>query len=312
MLYDQYCSPFPMDGVVVFDLHRLRLLHELALRGTIADVARALSYSASTVSQHLAQLEREAGVPLLEPDGRRVRLTAHGRVLAAHAARAIQADEAVRFELGSAPHTRPTVRVAVMPTAAEAMVPRALTLLAERAPHVRLEMTELAPEVALFELAARSFDIVVAEQYPGHARELRPDIEHTRLGRDPIRLGLPPGDRATSLAELRERVWVMEPAGTAVRQWAVQQCRNAGFEPDVRHVATDLVAHVRLVAAGHAVAMLPDLVWSGERASVRLLDLPGTPVRDVFAATRASSRDSAPVVIVRRALSDAFAAHLPR
>lgn len=199
-----------------------------------------------------------------------------------------------------------------MPTAAEALVPQALTLLAVRAPHIRLEMTERAPESALFELVARTFDIVIAEQYPGHTRQLHPDVDRQVLGSDPIRLGLPPGDGAQTLAELQGRAWVMEPGDTAVHQWAVQQCRAAGFEPDVRHVATDLVAHVRLVAAGHAVAMLPDLVWTGARASVRLRELPGTPVREIFAATRTASRSDPAVEAVREALADALTAHVPR
>ena len=59
-----------MNGVRMFELRRLRLLHELALRGTIAEVAAALGFSPSAVSQQLSQLERDAGVALLGPDGR--------------------------------------------------------------------------------------------------------------------------------------------------------------------------------------------------------------------------------------------------
>lgn len=66
------------------DLHRLRILRELHRRGTITEVAQALSYSPSAVSQQLATLERETGVTLLEPTGRRVRLTAQADVLVAH------------------------------------------------------------------------------------------------------------------------------------------------------------------------------------------------------------------------------------
>ncbi|GAB3595574.1 LysR family transcriptional regulator [Microbacterium tumbae] len=296
----------------MFELRRLRLLHELALRGTIADVAATLAYSPSTVSQQLALLEREAGTALLEPDGRRVRLTPQGRLLAEHAARALELDEAARAELSSARHAPARVRIAVMPTAAEALVPVALSLLAERVPGLRLEMVELAPEAALFELRARAFDLVVAEQYPGHTREIPDGVDRTLLGRDPIRLAVPPGDAATGLTDLAGRPWVLEPQGAAVRQWAVQQCRAAGFEPDVRFEATDLIAHARLVAAGHAVAMLPDLVWTGGRASVDLRELPGEPRRDIFAATRSSSRDSAAIAAVREALAEALAAHRPR
>lgn len=297
----------------MFELRRLRLLHELALRGTIADVAAALAYSPSTVSQQLAQLEREAGVPLLEPDGRRVRLTTQGRLLAAHAARALELDEAARAELSSSSsQSEELVRIAVMPTAAEALVPPALTLLGERMPQLRVEMVQMAPEEGLFELRARSFDLVVAEQYAGHTRELRDGIDRTLLGSDPVRLAVPPSSSVTALNDLRGSAWVMEPEGTAVRQWAVQQCRTAGFEPDVRFEATDLIAHTRLVAAGHAVAVLPDLVWTGDRASVRLIELPGSPVREIFAATRSSSRESPAVAAVRDALADALSAHQPR
>ena len=118
----------------MLELRRLRLLHEFALRGTIAEVAASLSYSPSTVSQQLALLEREAGVPLLEPDGRRIRLTAHGRLLVAHAARALELDEAAREALATAGSELEPVRISAMQTAAEAIVPPALTLLASRAP----------------------------------------------------------------------------------------------------------------------------------------------------------------------------------
>ena len=62
----------------MWNLHRLRLLRELQLRGTIAEVARTLRFSPSTVSHQLDKLENEVGAVLLVPDGRRVRLTPYG------------------------------------------------------------------------------------------------------------------------------------------------------------------------------------------------------------------------------------------
>lgn len=292
----------------MFDLRRLRMLHELALRGTIAEVAANLAYSPSTVSQQLSILEREAGVALLEPDGRRVRLTAHGRQLAEHAARALELDEAARAALSAHGGLEP-VRMAAMPTAAQTIVPAALTLLAERMPRLRVEVSELAPEEGLFELAARRFDLVIAEQYPGHTRERRDGVKHELLGRDPIRIVLPPGEEPVGLGRLRDRAWVMEPPGTAARQWAVQQCRAAGFEPDVRFEATDLTAHVRLVAAGHAVGMLPDLIWGDRPPEVTVAPLPGDPVREVFTAVRRVAREADGIRAVRSALSEALTAH---
>src|SRR6478735_7827820 len=197
----------------VFELRRLRLLRELALRGTLAAVAEALSYSPSTISQQLALLEKEAGVALLVPDGRRVRLTEHGRVLAAHAARALDLDEQARGELESLHPGLAPVRVAVMQTAALAIVPAALGMLSERAPDLRVELVEMPPELGLFALTPRGVDLVIAEQYPGHTRAHAPVLERDPLGTDLIHLAVASVDPARSLDDLLDRPWVMEPAG---------------------------------------------------------------------------------------------------
>ncbi|HZB50113.1 MAG TPA: LysR family transcriptional regulator, partial [Mycobacteriales bacterium] len=78
------------------DLRRLRMLRELAERGTLAAVATALGYTPSAVSQQLAVLEKEAGVRVLERAGRGVRLTDAGRLLAEHAGVLLAAAEAAR------------------------------------------------------------------------------------------------------------------------------------------------------------------------------------------------------------------------
>src|SRR4029079_19259700 len=87
--------------MVDLDLHRLRLLRELEVRGTLHAVAVALSYSPSAVSQQLAVLEREVGVRLLEKAGRGVRLTDAAYVLARHAAGVLSAAEAAAADLAS-------------------------------------------------------------------------------------------------------------------------------------------------------------------------------------------------------------------
>lgn len=290
----------------MFELRRLRLLHELSLRGTLAAVAEALSYSPSTVSQQLAQLERDAGVPLLAADGRRVRLTAHGELLAAHAARALDLEERARGELEQLRPGGAPVRVAVMQTASQSILAPALSLLGEREPELPVLVAEVPPEEGLFELSARRFDLVIAEQYPGHTREHRSDLVRESVGHDPIRLALPPADTAEQLADLHERHWVLEPEGTAARRWAVQQCRAAGFEPQVRYEIADLTAHVRLIAAGHAVGMLPDLVWADAPRPVRLVSAAGSPSRELFTAVRAASAGRPALRAVRAAIVDAF------
>ncbi|WP_029150144.1 LysR family transcriptional regulator [Microbacterium indicum] len=295
---------------IAWNTRRLQLLRELQLRGTITEVARALSYSPSTVSQQLAQLEREVGAPLLQADGRRVRLTAQGEAVAEHAARVLALEERVREEIDLANPLPAPVRIAALQTVARALVPGMLDALAESHPGLRVEIAVIPPEEGLFEVEARGFDLVIAEQYPGHTRELRPGLDRVPLGRDPIRLAVGPDSGIRSLADAAGVAWVMEPPGTAVHAWSRQQCRAAGFEPDVRFTAEDLLAQVRLISAGHAVGLLPELLLAGDETPVALVDLPGSPTREIFTAAREASRTAPGVVAAREALGRVFDAAL--
>lgn len=177
----------------MLDVRRLRLLVELSRRGTLAAVAEALAYSPSSVSQQLSQLEKEVGVPLLVQVGRRVQLTPQAELLVGHAEAVIERLEEAEADVARSLTTvSGTVRIAVFQSAAHAVVPQALTLLAAEHPDLRVEITEREPELALFDVAARDFDLVVAEQYPGTTRPLHPELDRVPLARDAIRLALPP------------------------------------------------------------------------------------------------------------------------
>jgi DNA-binding transcriptional LysR family regulator len=302
--------------VAMLDVRRLRLLVELSRRGTLAAVAEALSYSPSSVSQQLSLLEREAGVPLLVQVGRRVQLTPQALVHVEHGKAVLDRLEEAEAEVArSLTSVTGTVRIAVFQSAAHAVMPQALTLLADAHPGLRVEVTEREPEAGLFEVAARDFDLVVAEQYPGHARPRHPELDRVPLASDAIRLALPanpngrsPGTEVSlDLASTAGRPWVMEPAGTASRVWAEQLCRGAGFEPDVRFETADLMAHIRLISSGNAVGLLPDLLWADEGPSVLLAPLPGDPHREVFSSARHAAAGRPAVVAVRDALARAAA-----
>lgn len=297
----------------MLDVRKLRLLRELHVRGTVTGVAEALSYAPSSVSQQLSALERESGVVLLEKVGRRVQLTAQAQILVRHTGDILDLLDRAEAELTASITTvAGVVRVAVFQSAAHAIIPRALTTLAAEYPELRIEVTEREPEQGLFEVSARDFDLVIAEQYPGTTRGLRADLDRIELASDAIHLAssADPDARvtATSLAGAASLPWVMEPQGTAARTWAVQLCRAAGFEPDVRYETADLIAHIRLIRSGNAVGILPDLVWAGETPSVRLTDLPGAPRRTVFTSARRSSADRPGVVACRDALARAVPA----
>ncbi len=280
----------------MLDVRRLRLLRELKIRGTLAGVADSLRYSPSSVSQQLALLEKEAGVELLRKSGRGVQLTPEAEILVKHTAELLETLERAEAELAAAvTSVAGTVRLAVFQSAALALMPEALTIMNREYPDVRIEMTQREPETALYETWARDFDIVIAEQYPGHAAPHYKELDRTTLTTDAIRLATPPvgrgGENIRSLNDTSDLAWVMEPRGAASRHWAEQACRRAGFEPDVRYETADLQAQIRLIESGNAVALMPDLVWTGRKTTVQLVNLPGLPRRTIFtAARRANSR----------------------
>ena len=176
----------------MLDVRRLRLLRELSIRGTLAEVAEALQYSPSSVSQQLALLEKEVGVELLRKTGRRVQLTPQAEVLVAHTASLLETMEQAEADLAASLTTvTGTVRIAVFQSAALALMPETLTRMSRTYPEVRIEMIQREPETALHETWARDFDLVIAEQYPGHAAPRYPELDRVRLTTDAIRLAVP-------------------------------------------------------------------------------------------------------------------------
>ncbi|MEG0028640.1 MAG: LysR family transcriptional regulator [Aurantimicrobium sp.] len=292
----------------MLDLRRLRLLREVKLRGTLAEVAEALNYSPSAVSQQLALLEKEVGIPLLRKSGRRVTLTPQAEILVAHTSTVLEVLEQAEAEVTTSLE-RPAglVRLAVFQSAALALLPDALTLVRSEYPEMRLEVTQQEPEAALHATWTRDFDLVVAEQYPGHAAPRHPELDRVDLTTDPIRLGvtkkLVAEHNIKALADTAGLPWVMEPRGTASRHWAEQACRQAGFEPDVQFETADIQAHIRLVESGNAVALLTGLAWVGRPVTVELIDLPGNPRRTVFTAARRASAKSPAIVVCRDVLA---------
>lgn len=293
----------------MLDVRRLRLLRELSIRGTLAEVAEALQYSPSSVSQQLALLEKEVGVELLRKTGRRVQLTPQAEVLVAHTAQLLETMEQAEADLAASLTTvTGTVRIAVFQSAALALMPETLTRMASEYPEVRIEMIQREPETALHETWARDFDLVIAEQYPGHAAPRYPELDRVKLTTDAIRLAVPASDGGTDIRTIEDTAglaWVMEPRGAASRHWAEQACRSAGFEPDVRFETADLQAQIRLIESGNAVALMPDLVWTGRGTTARLLELPGKPHRTIFTSVRRSSAKRPAILAARETLAAA-------
>src|SRR3954451_4379231 len=124
------------------DTRRLALLLALSRLGSMRKVAEAFALTTSTVSQQIAALAREAGEQLVEPEGRRVRLTPAGRRLADHAVTILAAVDAARLDLDPAAEPVGTVRVGGFATGIRLSLLPARAGLAPVHPGVELQIHE--------------------------------------------------------------------------------------------------------------------------------------------------------------------------
>ena len=299
----------------MLDVRRLRLLSEMNTRGTVTAVAHALAYTPSAVSQQLATLEREAGVALLERQGRRLLLTDAGRGLVEHADAVIARLELAEAELAAAAggEVAGRVRIAAFQTAASAMMLPLLGTIARRHAKLRLELLEMEAEEGLELLRRAEVDLVVAEEYDYAPRRRDPAIVLGALCRDPLVLLLPaahPLARAdpdtVPLAGLAGEPWASPLPGTAFDESLVRACRAlGGFDPDRRHRSNDLAVLEQLVAAGEAVSLLPSLGRPGRVAGVAVRRAAEAPLeREIFIAVRRGSAGRPALAAVAVALRE--------
>ena len=282
----------------MLDLRRLRLLRELHERGTIAAVADALQFTPSAVSQQLAVLEREAGVPLLERAGRGVRLTDAALTLVEHAGALLERAALADADLAAASgEVTGRGRVAGFQSVAQRLVIPAIQALSRGAPRLRCELVEAEPEQALPALALGDVDLVLGDEWQHQPRRMPDGVVRHELFSDPVQLVLParhPAARrhaeAVPLAELSGDPWASGHPGMGWEEMARRTCRAlGGFDPDVRHWANDSVISLQLVERGLAVTMLPALPLVGHRRRVATRRIAEAPVsRAIFAATRAA------------------------
>lgn len=281
--------------MVLSDLRRLRMLRELAERRTLTAVASALGYSPSAVSQQLAVLEKEAGVGLLEPAGRGVRLTDAGRVLAGHAAILLRAVEDAETDLASlTDEVRGRVRAVGVQSAARRLLIPALVALAGEHPGVAVEITELEVELALPELRLGAVDLVISDEYDGFPRPRPAGLVHTPLHREAVRLVLPAnhplaqGEAPVPVAALRDEVWAASGEGTGHQAMVRGTCRaHGGYEPDLRHRSDDADVQLELVRCAGVVTFLPELALPAADPRLAVRDVAGVDLaRRLFVVTR--------------------------
>lgn len=286
------------------DVRHLHLLRELAERGSVSAVAHATHRTPSAVSQQLRTAQREFGTPLVEPDGRGIRLTEAGRVLARGAVGVASALESARAEW-DAFRNSPTgsVTVAGLASAAEYLIPATLRDVADRS--IRVTFTDEDVAEAQYAPLAVDYDIVIAHSLAEHPSIGSERLRVEPLVREPLDIALPEShpladQDSVTPEEIAEQVWIGVPAGfpfesvldaVAVRTGATIRYTQRGIR-DNRLVEA-------LVAAELGLAVLPRFTTQ-PRPGVVLRPLAGIPAaRYIFALMRP---DRAERLAVRHAL----------
>ena len=300
----------------MLDLRRLRLLRELAHRGTIGAVADSLAYSPSAVSQQLALLEKEAGVPLLERVGRNVRLTAAAQTLVAHTDVLLARVEEAEADLeATAEQITGTVRVAAIQSAGLYLLAPALQRLSRDHPALRIEVTDAEPELSIPTLALGGLDLVLGDEYPFHPRPPDDRLTLEPLLEERFRIMLPAAHPQAahggpvSLATLKHDAWAAGKEPGYYAELTIRACRALGkFEPDIRHRSNDLLMLLTLVANGQCVTLLPDLVQPDREPNAVARDVAEVPLtRTVYGAIRRGSERRPAISAVLAALRETAA-----
>ncbi|AUH67892.1 MULTISPECIES: LysR substrate-binding domain-containing protein [Gordonia] len=279
-------------------LHRLKLLRELRYRGTVTAVADALHYSASAVSQQLSLLEREAETPLFERHGRRISLTEAGMVLADHSESILDAVESAGNAIESLRGaSSATLRAGVWASVATGLLPTGLAILERRAPGVSVRSVELAPEAGSDAVRDGSLDLSFVIDYSNYAMPRIRTLERQTIAVERMYVAAPAGAAGPDpidLAGLAADAWILSDSRSHFGRAVRLACREAGFEPDVRHVVGEQSTALALVAAGQGVTLVSDLGGMTPPPGAELTPLAGRFERNLSIAyrTRDSDRSS--------------------
>ena len=296
----------------MIDVRRLKVLREVAEHGTLAAAADVLHLTPSAVSQQLAALEREVGQPVVERNGRGVRLTGAAEVLVGHANLVLAQLEAAEADLASAGGAvTGRVRIASFQTAAHALVIPAFDPLEARYPELHCELVQSDAETALPALRIGDVDMVLAEEYDHAPRTRDPALEHRELCRDALVFAVPDGHPAAAedkiaFADLRDDEWAGGEPGTPWNDMIERACRSlGGYEPDVRHNVDDVRLILSLVAGHGAVGLVPALGLHNEiEGFVWRPPAEGPLERRIFTAVRRGTADRPALQVVRDALAE--------
>ncbi|MFF9352267.1 LysR family transcriptional regulator [Streptomyces sp. NPDC014734] len=279
----------------MLNLERLRTLDALARHGSVSAAAEGLHVTTSAVSQQMAKLEREVGQRLLARNGRGVRLTDAGRLLADHAARILsqvalaQSDiEAQRGEVVG------EILLSAFPTAARGLLPDALRTLRADHPELRVRTREWEPEDGIRGVIRGEIDLAVVLDWSNKRLPVPGGLARADLLDDVPDIAMPAdhplAERAeVDLEEFADDDWVSWPEGEFCHDWLMFTLRSKGFEPRIAHLAGEHHTQLALIAAGMGVSVAPRLGRGPVPDGVRVVPVRQRMRRHVHAVWRADA-----------------------
>ncbi len=300
----------------MLDVRRLRVLREVALRGSIAGAAESLRFTPSAVSQQVAKLEREAGIPLVERGPRSVSLTPAGWRLVEHAEAILDRLARAEIELRALAGEPPALRLGAITTAAVSILPDALVRFGVVRPDVEVTVAEADTLASLARLPTRELDLAIVFEYDYVPLPSDTRVVYEVLLEEPLRVVLPASHplaqrRAVRLADLADETWIRSTPRSSCHPFTERACRAAGFEPRIRFEFDDYAAMQNLVASGAGVALAPDLGLTRLSPGVAARPIAFGPKRRVLAAYRSGEGGLFGIPDMLGALREAVAAREP-
>lgn len=267
-------------NVMESSLTGLRVLREIAERGSFTAAAAGLGYTQSAVSRQVAALERAAGAQLFDRRSGGVALTAPGLTLLRHAVVALDALSAAERELTGLPPERPLVRLGTFPSAGAVILPRTLAALRHTQPGIRVTTREATTPALVRALRARTIDLAVLAVRPPYRPldDQTPRLEWETLLETKLLLAVPAGSAlghrpAVDVEELAGQEWIAGAAHAAEPGMGVWP--GLPERPRIAHTARDWLTKLHLVAAGCGITTVPPGLAGAVPTGVRLVEVRG-------------------------------------
>lgn len=295
----------------MLNLERLRTLDALSRHGSVSGAAEGLHITTSAVSQQMSKLEREVGQQLLAKNGRGVRLTDAGRLLAEHAARILSQVELAQSDLeAQRGKVVGELRLAAFPTGARGLFPPALSALRAEHPALRVRSCELEPEKGIAGVIRGDLDLAVVLDWYNKPMALPEGLVKAHILDDPADVAMPAGHRLAGrdevdLAEFAEDEWITWGEGEFCHEWLMFTLRSKGIEPLVGHRAPETHTQLALVAAGLGVCIAPLLGRHPMPEAVVTVPLKQRVRRHVYVIWRADADRRPSIRAAVRALREA-------